>query len=61
MSSQSGSWAWTGTNWISLPAYTPPPLLNAQGMAYDQQSKQLIMFGGSIQSLIVNDTYQLLK
>jgi hypothetical protein len=59
ISRQDATWTWTGDDWALVPALTPPPLLNSQGMAFDVKTNELIMFGGAVQTTIVNDTYRL--
>ena len=41
------TWVWTGSDWNQLhPATSPPPRRNA-AMAFDPQTNQLILYGGS--------------
>ena len=41
------TWSWNGTNWTQLhPASTPSVVSTAWQAAYDQASRQLVIFGG---------------
>jgi hypothetical protein len=55
------TWAWTGTDWILLPTVNTPLGRESLGMAYDYDSKQLLILGGDIPQGILNDTYKLVK
>jgi hypothetical protein len=59
LSNTEATWSWNGSDWALVSASNPPPLLNSQGMAY-MGSNRLVMFGGAVQSTIVNYTYGLL-
>ena len=55
------TWAWTGSDWITVPTRYAPPARESLGMAYDNDSKQLLIFGGEVPHGVLNDTYKLVK
>ena len=60
-SESSTTWAWTGTAWVIVPTDASPLGRESSGMAYDNDSKQLLIFGGDIPQGVLNDTYKLVK
>jgi hypothetical protein len=49
----SDAWAWTGKSWTALAQKSAPPGRGESAMAYDASSKQLLVFGGSVQLISV--------
>lgn len=44
----SKTWLWNGRDWSSVPVKTPPPGRVNAAMAYDEESGQVILFGGQV-------------
>lgn len=60
-SDRNETWAWTGSDWITVPTVYAPPARESSSMAYDSDSKQLLIFGGQGAKGVLNDTYKLVK
>ena len=54
-------WAWTGSNWVTVPTFHAPSLRWSLGPAWDAASEQMVMFGGENKSGLLNGTYKLVK
>lgn len=57
----SETWVWTGSDWLQLAPQFPPHGRLSLGLAYDESSYQLIMFGGQNAHLLFNGTWRLAK
>lgn len=55
------TWAWTGSDWEIVPTVNAPIGRESLGMAFDYDSKQLLIFGGEVPQGVMNDTYKLVK
>lgn len=42
------TWSWNGSVWTQLTAATEPPPLQNASMAYDNATKQIVLFGGQV-------------
>jgi hypothetical protein len=51
------TWTWDGTTWAQQLQATSPPVTTLPGMAYDQARSQIVLFGGSNGSSVVNSTW----
>ncbi|HEY3357965.1 MAG TPA: hypothetical protein VGQ83_32250 [Polyangia bacterium] len=44
------TWTWNGTTWTQLNPQNPPPGRTAHGLAYDEQRRVVVVFGGATMS-----------
>jgi uncharacterized protein (TIGR03437 family) len=51
------TWAWNGFNWTQERPQTNPTERAGQGMAYDSAHDQIVLFGGSLNSTALGDTW----
>ncbi|WP_180540508.1 Kelch repeat-containing protein [Nevskia soli] len=53
------TWIWNGLTWVQqFPPVSPPPRrFDAQGMVYDDATKQVVLFGGTNGSSYLGDTW----
>jgi hypothetical protein len=55
------TWAWTGSDWVTVPTFHAPSLRWSIGLAWDGASEQLVMFGGENNTGLLDGTYKLVK
>ena len=60
-SGENTTWAWTGSDWVTVPTVNAPLARESLGMAYDNDSRQLLIFGGLVPQGVMNDTFKLVK
>ena len=53
------TWMWTGTDWSQLTMTTSPLPRESQGLAFDGDTGQLLLFAGSDRGALQNDTWSL--
>jgi hypothetical protein len=52
------TWAWTGSDWVTLTSKHTPIARDSQSMAYDWQAHQMIMFGGEDSNGLLDSTWE---
>ena len=54
----SGTWEWNGTQWEGPLHFVEPPPRSDAAMAYDDARGVCVLFGGHLNNLAFNDTYE---